>query len=100
MNGNSKLCPSIYAISLFKQYSSTPFVSMGELTLKLTTCVIVSDLEQVVMTQESSDVYCCWACLYVIKDDFPSLWKDFMYKNIEERYKLISIGPSPTICAP
>lgn len=100
MNGNSKLFPSIYAISLFKQRSSTPFVSMGELTLQLTTCVIVSDLEQVVMTQESSDVYCCWACLHVIKLDFPSMWKDFPYKNKEERYKLISIGPSPMICTP
>lgn len=52
-HGNSKLCPFVYAIALFKQHLSTPFVSVGELISQLTTGVIMSDLEQVVMTQES-----------------------------------------------
>jgi len=56
MFGNSKLCPTVYAIPLFKQHSrlSRPFVSVGEFISQLTTSVIMSDLEQVVMTQGSS----------------------------------------------
>lgn len=56
MTGNTKLCPTVYAIPLFKQHSrlSEPFVSVGEFVSQLTTSVIVSDLEQVVMTQGSS----------------------------------------------
>lgn len=52
MIGNTKLCPSVYAIPLFKQHSRLSGV--GEFVSQLTTSVIMSDLEQVVMTQGSS----------------------------------------------
>lgn len=80
-HGNTKLCPTVYAIPVFKQHShlSTPFVSVGELISQLTTSVIMSDLEQVVMTQGSSWHLKYWACFVCMRWSwivmFPSPWK-------------------------